>query len=98
MVGGERGKIFCIKPKNCASLQSEYFTLRRRVNFCVKLLGISAITYVLAAAIVITLGLNIALGPGWLGQAIGLSGTGSFTETSGAIPESVDLSDPVYLL
>jgi hypothetical protein len=63
-----------------------------------KLLGISAITYVLAAAIVISLGLNFFLGPGWLGQALGLSGTGSFTETSGSIPESLDLSDPAYLL
>lgn len=42
--------------------------------------------------------MNLLLGPGWLGQQIGLEGTGTFTEISDSLPDSVDLSAEEYLL
>ena len=55
-------------------------------------------TYILAAAIVFFLSMNFILGPGWLGGAIGVKATGSFTQMSDSLPNAVDLSDPDYLL
>eukprot|EP00591_Stephanopyxis_turris_P018545 CAMPEP_0195532570 /NCGR_PEP_ID=MMETSP0794_2-20130614/38526_1 /TAXON_ID=515487 /ORGANISM="Stephanopyxis turris, Strain CCMP 815" /LENGTH=148 /DNA_ID=CAMNT_0040664839 /DNA_START=204 /DNA_END=650 /DNA_ORIENTATION=- len=63
-----------------------------------QLLGINIFTYVLAGLIVIFLSLNAMLGPGWLGQKIGLEGTGTFTEISDKFPLNVDLSNQENLL
>jgi len=63
-----------------------------------ELLGINAFTYVLAGLIVVFLSLNAFLGPGWLGQSIGLSGTGTFTDVSPSFPDTIDLSGADYLL
>ena len=63
-----------------------------------KILGINAFTYVLAGLITIFLSLNLLLGPGWLGQLAGLEGTGSFTQISDSLPDTVDLSLPENLL
>lgn len=63
-----------------------------------ELLGINIFTYILAALIVVFLSLNALLGPGWLGQSMGIKGTGSFTEISNSLPDSVDLSNPENLL
>jgi len=63
-----------------------------------QLLGINIFTYILAALIALFLSLNFALGPGWLGQVIGLEGTGTFTQISDSLPDSVDLSSPDNLL
>lgn len=61
-----------------------------------ELLGISGFTYALGALIVLMLSLNTILGPGWLGQAVGIAGTGTFTDVSPSLPDQVDLSE--YLL
>ncbi len=63
-----------------------------------ELLGINGITYVLVGLIVFFLTMNSFLGPGWLGQMMGLEGTGTFTETSSSLPGEVDLSQPENLL
>lgn len=63
-----------------------------------QILGINIFTYVLAALIVFFVGMNVFLGPGWLGQNMGLVGTGSFTEVSENLPMSIDLSRPENLL
>ena len=63
-----------------------------------KLLGINVFTYILAALIAFFLSMNFILGPGWLGQQIGLEGTGTFTEISESLPDSVDLSKDEFLL
>jgi hypothetical protein len=42
--------------------------------------------------------MNLLLGPGWLGQLIGLEGTGTFTQVSDSLPDTVDLSLPDNLL
>jgi len=62
------------------------------------LLGINIFTYILAALIIIFLSGNILLGPGWLGQKIGLEGTGTFTQISPSLPDSIDLSQSDFLL
>jgi hypothetical protein len=62
-----------------------------------KILGIGGFTYALGALIVLMLSLNTVLGPGWLGQAIGIQGTGTFTEVSSSLPDTVDLSVDEYL-
>lgn len=62
------------------------------------LLGINIFTYVLAALIALFLGLNQILGPGWLGQQLGFMGTGTFTQISDSLPDSVDLSGAENLL
>jgi len=59
-----------------------------------ELMGINIFTYILAALIVISFSLNVLLGPGWLGQAIGMKGVGTFT----APDPVVDLSNSDYLL
>eukprot|EP00978_Attheya_sp_CCMP212_P040117 scaffold215595_cov68-Attheya_sp.AAC.2 len=63
-----------------------------------ELLGVNVFTYVLGALIAIFLGANAILGPGWLGQSIGLEGTGTFTQVSPSLPDTLDLSSPEYLL
>ena len=63
-----------------------------------QLLGINGFTYVLAALITFFLSMNLILGPGWLGQQMGLEGTGTFTQISDSLPDSVDLSKPEFLL
>ena len=42
--------------------------------------------------------MNVTLGPGWLGQQLGLEGTGSFTEYSDNLPQAIDLSKPEFSL
>jgi len=61
-------------------------------------LGVNAFTYLLAGAILFFFGMNVVLGPGWLGSAVGIQGTGDFTETSNALPETLDLGTKDYLL
>jgi hypothetical protein len=63
-----------------------------------QLLGINVFTYILAAAIAFFLSLNYVLGPGWLGSAIGMQGTGTFSEVSDSLPDTIDLSDPSFRL
>jgi hypothetical protein len=61
-------------------------------------LGINVFTYILAGLIAFFLSLNLLLGPGWLGQSIGLEGTGTFTQISDSLPGTVDLSASENLL
>jgi len=68
-----------------------------KFSIMTQLLGINLFTYILAALIVISLSLNAFLGPGWLGQKIGLEGTGTITQISDSLPTSIDLSAPEYL-
>jgi len=63
-----------------------------------EMLGINIFTFILAGLIAIFLSLNLFLGPGWLGQQIGLEGTGTFTQVSDSLPDKVDLSRPENLL
>ena len=63
-----------------------------------QLLGINIFTYLLGALIVVLLSLNFFLGPGWLGQAMGIQGVGSFDEVSKSLPDTVDLSRPEFRL
>lgn len=48
--------------------------------------------------IVVMLSLNAMLGPGWLGQAIGIAGTGTFTEVSPSLPDAINLGADEFLL
>lgn len=61
-----------------------------------QLLGINIFTYILAAAIAFFLSMNLVFGQGWLGSAIGIQGTGTFTERSETLPNVVDLSDDQF--
>jgi hypothetical protein len=63
-----------------------------------ELLGINAFTYMLAGLIIFFLSMNFIYGEGWLGQTIGLEGTGSFEQVSENLPLSIDLSDSKYTL
>ncbi|KAG7349306.1 hypothetical protein IV203_011903 [Nitzschia inconspicua] len=63
-----------------------------------QLLGINAFSYVLAGLIVFFLSMNILLGPGWLGNTIGIQGTGSFEEVSPSLPGTIDLNRPEFKL
>mmetsp|Transcript_24623 Transcript_24623/g.49882 ORF Transcript_24623/g.49882 Transcript_24623/m.49882 type:complete len:196 (-) Transcript_24623:56-643(-) len=63
-----------------------------------ELLGINIFTYILAGACILFLGANVVLGPGWLGQIIGIEGTGTFTRVSDSLPGEIDLSAPENLL
>jgi len=63
-----------------------------------QLLGINIFTYILAAAIAFFLSMNMILGQGWLGNAIGLQGTGTFIERSEKLPNVVDLSEDQFSL
>lgn len=62
------------------------------------ILGINLFTYILAGLIAFFFSCNMLLGPGWLGQKVGLPGTGTFTEISKSLPDSVDLSKDEFLL
>jgi hypothetical protein len=62
------------------------------------MLGISAFTYILGAAIVFFMSMNLILGPGWLGNSIGIKGVGTFSEISESLPDSLDLSSPEFLI
>jgi hypothetical protein len=66
--------------------------------FSLQLMGINIFTYILAAAIVFFLSMNFVLGPGWLGNAMGVKGTGTFTEISDLLPDTIDLSGSDFLL
>jgi hypothetical protein len=55
-------------------------------------------TYILGAFIIFFFSMNLIIGPGWLGQALGIPGTGSINEISESLPGSVDLTNPEYLL
>jgi hypothetical protein len=70
---------------------SNHKCFRRRLGI-LQLLGINIFTYFLAAAIAFFLSMNAFLGPGWLGNTIGVQNTGTFTQTSESLPEAVDLS------
>jgi hypothetical protein len=61
-------------------------------------MGINIFTYVLAALIAFFLSMNYFLGPGWLGQGIGISGAGSINDVSQSLPEVVDLGSPDFRL
>ena len=67
------------------------------LSICEQLLGINIFTYILGAAIAFFLGMNVLLGPGWLGSTIGIPGTGTFTEKSDLIPDTFDLGKSEYL-
>lgn len=69
-----------------------------QIEILKEILGINGFTYVLAALIAFFLGMNFALGPGWLGQLLQIPGTGTFTEISDSLPDTVDLSKPEFLL
>jgi hypothetical protein len=68
------------------------------VSTILQLLGINIFSYILAATIVVFLSLNYFLGPGWLGSAIGMQGTGTFSQVSDSLPDTIDLSDPSFRL
>jgi hypothetical protein len=63
-----------------------------------ELLGLNVFTLILALLIAFFMGANFFLGPGWLGQKLGIEGTGTFQDVSDAIPGVIDLSQPDYLL
>ena len=42
--------------------------------------------------------MNIILGPGWLGNSIGLEGTGTFEKISDSLPDTIDLSNDDFLI
>jgi hypothetical protein len=63
-----------------------------------ELLGLNVFTLILAILIVLFMGANFLLGPGWLGNRLGIEGTGTFQEISDAIPGIIDLSQPDYRL
>ena len=63
-----------------------------------QILGINVFTYMLAAAIAFFLGMNAILGPGWLGNALGILSGWDLTETSKSLPDAIDLSNPDYRL
>ena len=45
-----------------------------------------------------TLSLNALLGPGWLGQRLGIEGTGTFTQVADSLPDVLDLNGVDNLL
>jgi hypothetical protein len=63
-----------------------------------ELLGLNIFTLILAILIALFMGANFLLGPGWLGNKLGIEGTGTFQEISDAIPGIIDLSKADYLL
>jgi len=76
-------------------LAFSFFVLR---TLDIQILGINIFTYVLAIAIAFFFSMNVFLGPGWLGSKVGIPGTGTFTERSSSLPDTIDLSDSEYLL
>lgn len=67
-------------------------------NVFQQLLGINGFTYLLAGLIIMFLSLNAFLGPGWLGQLMGVEGTGTFTQVSDSLPGTIDLNSSENLL
>ena len=63
-----------------------------------KILGINIFTYILGALIVFFLSMNTVVGPGWLGQMMGMPGVGAFSEVSQSYPDTIDLSSPEFRL
>jgi len=64
-----------------------------------QLLGVNVFTFILAGLIVFFLSMNLILGPGWLGQQLGVEGTGNLGNVvSEKLPLSMDLSQSPYLL
>jgi len=63
-----------------------------------QMLGINVFTYILAGLIAIFMSLNALLGPGWLGQKMGIPGTGEYTEYSRSLPQSINLNNPENFL
>ena len=63
-----------------------------------QLLGINIFTYILGALIVFFMSMNYIIGPGWLGNFVGLPGTGAIQEVSDSLPDTVDLSSPEFRL
>jgi hypothetical protein len=61
-------------------------------------MGINIFTYILGGLIVFFMSMNFFLGPGWLGQAVGIPGTGAFKEMSESLPDVVDLSGQDFRL
>ena len=61
-----------------------------------QLLGINVFTYILAAAIAFFLSMNLIFGQGWLGNILGIKGTGTFVERSENLPNVVDLGDSQF--
>ena len=56
-----------------------------------QLLGINIFTYILGALIIFFLSMKVLLGPGWLGQLLGLGDVGTFTRVSDQLPLNVAL-------
>lgn len=63
-----------------------------------QLLGIGGFTYILGGLILFFLSMNFFLGPGWLGQMMGIEGTGSINEVSDSFPEKIDLNSETFRL
>lgn len=60
-------------------------------------MGVNIFTYILAGLILLFVTLNFVLGPGWLGQAMGIQGVGTFTNPD-SITDTIDLGKSEYLL
>lgn len=68
------------------------------LHYYPQLLGINIFTYILAAAIAFFFSMNVIFGQGWLGNTMGIQGTGTFTERSENLPNVVDLNDDRFQL
>jgi hypothetical protein len=85
--------LLCAIPKlfpSCLNVRCSFYATQ--------ILGINIFTYAIAAAITFFFSMNVILGPGWLGNRVGLKGTGSFTEISDSLPGLIDLSGNDFLL
>jgi hypothetical protein len=67
-------------------------------HFTLQILGINGFTYLLAGAILFFSAMNAINGPGWLGNNMGIPGTGTFTEQSNSLPDTLDLSRSEFRL
>lgn len=63
-----------------------------------ELLGINIFTFALIGLIAFFFLFNALLGPGWLGEKLGIVGTGTYTEISKSFPSIVNLDDAENLL
>lgn len=63
-----------------------------------QLLGVNIFTYILALLILIFGGLNLTLGPGWLGGTLGVPGTGEIVTPSPSFPDTMDLNTEEFRL
>jgi hypothetical protein len=101
MVMKEVRSYWCPTDKNDASwlgITNVCYSYLGYTNFVMKLLGINLFTYILAAAIAFFLSMNLILGPGWLGNSIGIDRTGTFQEVSDSLPDTLDLSKNDFLI